>query len=69
VGQLHRRVPVAVLAIIETVFAFRLDTLSGIIFLVLDAWLLYATAVSIATLYLTNGAKIARKNVRNQVAC
>jgi len=58
-----------VLALIETVFAFRLDTLSGIIFVALDVWLLYAFVLSATILYLTNGAKMTRRATRSQVVC
>lgn len=58
-----------VLAIIETVFAFRLDTLSGIVFVVLDVWLVYALALSISIWVMTNGDKVVRNRTRTQIVC
>ena len=58
-----------VLAVIETVFAFRLDTLSGIVFVVLDVWLAYALALSIAIWVGTNGEKVVRSRTRTQMVC
>jgi len=58
-----------VLAIIETVFAFRLDTLSGIVFVILDIWLVYALALSISIWVLTNGEKVVRSGARTQIVC
>lgn len=56
-----------VLAIIETVFAFQLDVLSGVVFVLLDIWLLYALSISIGTWYLTNGDRMVRRGARSQL--
>lgn len=56
-----------VLAIVETVLAFRLDILSGIIFILLDLWILFAQVLSISIWYLNNAADMVRNEASRQV--